>query len=62
MKFKFNDKVLCQGQITTIRDIYTRVVKSEDESYTTQITYRLQDKPFWYTEFTEDQLTLLVES
>ena len=50
-KYKFNEIVLVDGQFeATIRDIYTRTVRKDEDTVEVYVSYRLHEKDWWYEE------------
>lgn len=50
-KYKFNEIVLIDGQYeATIRDIYTRTVRKDEDTVEVYVSYRLHEKDWWYEE------------
>lgn len=48
-KYKFNEIVLIDGQYeATIRDIYTRTVRKDEDTVEVHVSYRLHEKDWWY--------------
>lgn len=50
-KYKIYEVVLVDGQFeATIRDIYTRTVRKDDDTVEVYVSYRLHEKDWWYEE------------
>lgn len=50
-KYKFNEIVLIDGQYeATIRDIFTRTVRKDEDTVEVYVSYRLHEKDWWYEE------------
>ena len=48
-KYKFNEIVLIDGQYeATIRDIFTRTVRKDEDTVEVYVSYRLHEKDWWY--------------
>lgn len=65
-KYKIGEIVLVDGQFeATIRDIFTRCVKTIDEdgeeSFDIYVSYRLHEKDWWYEEILPNRIQKLGE-
>ena len=50
-KYKIYEIVLIDGQYeATIRDIYTRTVRKDEDTVEVYVSYRLHEKDWWYEE------------
>ena len=50
-KYKIYEVVLIDGQYeATIRDIYTRTVRKDEDTVEVYVSYRLHEKDWWYEE------------
>ncbi len=50
-KYKIYEIVLIDGQYeATIRDIYTRTVRKDEDTVEVYVSYRLYEKDWWYEE------------
>lgn len=50
-KYKIYEVVLVDGQFeATIRDIYTRTVRKDKDTFEVYVSYRLHEKDWWYEE------------
>lgn len=50
-KYKIYEVVLVDGQFeATIRDIYTRTVRKDEDTVEVYVSYRLHEKDWWYEE------------
>lgn len=50
-KYKIYETVLIDGQYeATIRDIYTRTVRKDEDTVEVYVSYRLHEKDWWYEE------------
>lgn len=50
-KYKIYEIVLIDGQYeATIRDIYTRTVRKDEDIVEVYVSYRLHEKDWWYEE------------
>ena len=48
-KYKIYEIVLIDGQYeATIRDIYTRTVRKDEDTVEVYVSYRLHEKDWWY--------------
>lgn len=50
-KYKIYEVVLVDGQFeATIRDIYTRTVRKDEDTVEVYVSYRLHEKDWWWQE------------
>lgn len=50
-KYKIYEVVLIDGQYeATIRDIFTRTVRKDEDTIEVYVSYRLHEKDWWYEE------------
>lgn len=50
-KYKIYEVVLVDGQFeATIRDIYTRTARKDEDTVEVYVSYRLHEKDWWYEE------------
>ncbi|ALM02552.1 hypothetical protein KB57_165 [Klebsiella phage vB_KpnM_KB57] len=50
-KYKIYEVVLVDGQFeATIRDIFTRTVRKDEDTVEVYVSYRLHEKDWWYEE------------
>lgn len=50
-KYKIYEVVLVDGQFeATIRDIYTRTVRKDEDTVDVYVSYRLHEKDWWWQE------------
>lgn len=50
-KYKIYEVVLIDGQYeATIRDIYTRTVRKDEDTVEVYVSYRLHEKDWWHEE------------
>lgn len=50
-KYKIYEVVLIDGQYeATIRDIFTRTVRKDEDTVEVYVSYRLHEKDWWYEE------------
>lgn len=59
-KYKFNEIVLIDGQFeATIRDIYTKTVRKDEDTVEVYVSYRLHEKDWWWQEISPERVSKL---
>lgn len=59
-KYKFNEIVLIDGQYeATIRDIFTRTVRKDEDTVEVYVSYRLHEKDWWRQEISPERVSKL---
>ncbi|AUE23296.1 hypothetical protein Ro1_00070 [Raoultella phage Ro1] len=59
-KYRFNEIVLVDGQFeATIRDIYTRTIRKDEDTIEVYVSYRLHEKDWWWQEISPERVSKL---